>query len=129
MTFHIFNSQDERRNYGGSAFIELQFCKLPPQTSAKEIVAVDNIRSWQNDSLYIDDENEFFERYNCIFTGGIYNNLASGVVDIYGINYYSPPLTRKIREALCAEGLTENGILISWLEKAEKYNGFYILGI
>lgn len=129
MTFHIFNSQNERRNYGGSAFIELQFCKLPLQTPTKEIVAVDNIRNWQNDSLYIDDENEFFERYSDIFTGGTYNNLESGVVDIYGINYYSPQQTKMIREALCAKSSAENDVLIGWLERAEGYSGFYILGI
>ncbi len=28
MLFHIFNSQKERREFGGSDFIEMQYCKL-----------------------------------------------------------------------------------------------------
>ena len=53
MLFLKFSSQDERRAYGGSAFIELQFCKLPPATPIKKIIAVDSIENWKNDSLYV----------------------------------------------------------------------------
>ena len=55
MLFHIFNSQEERRDYGGSAFVEIQFCKLPSGTATDRLVAVDSINNWQDDSLYIDD--------------------------------------------------------------------------
>ena len=48
--FHIFNSQEERREYGGSAFIEIQFCRLPRDTSLSEIVDVDSIENWMNDT-------------------------------------------------------------------------------
>lgn len=88
MLFHLFNSQEEQREFGGSLFIEIQFCKLPQET--KKIVAVSSIKNWQNDSLYINDENTFCLEYSSIFNSGIYNNLKSGVVDIYEINYYSP---------------------------------------
>jgi len=30
--FHIFDSQEKRRKYGGSAFMEIQFCRLPEGT-------------------------------------------------------------------------------------------------
>ena len=55
MLFHIFNSREERRNYGGSAFVEIQFCKLSSGTATDKLVAVDSINNWQDDSLYIDD--------------------------------------------------------------------------
>ena len=59
MLFLVFNSQEERREYGGSAFIEMQFCRLPAGTKIKDIVAVRSINNWQNDSLYINDEDVF----------------------------------------------------------------------
>ena len=78
MLFHIFDSQEERRNFGGSGFIEIQFCKLPSGTTTKKLVAVNSINHWQNDSLYIDDENAFYQEYSQFFNCGIYNNLKSG---------------------------------------------------
>ena len=47
MLFLTFHSQEERREYGGSAFIEMQFCKLPAGTGIKDIVAVGNINDWE----------------------------------------------------------------------------------
>lgn len=129
MLFLCFNSQKERRKYGGSKFIELQFCKLPVETEIKDIVAVDNINHWQNDSLYICDENVFYREYSRIFNCGIYNNLKSGVIDIYGINYYAPSLLDSVIEKLRKEKPLDYEYLINWLNIAKKYNGFYILGI
>lgn len=129
MLFHIFNSQEERRNFGGSAFIEMQFCKLPSGTKAKKLVSPSSINHWQNDSLYIDDENVFYQEYSHIFNCGIYNNLKSGTVDIYGINYYAPSLTDSIIERLHKDKPADYEALIEWLNKSKKYNGFYILGI
>ena len=129
MLFHIFNNQEERRNYGGSAFIEMQFCKLPAKTKIKDLVAVNSIKNWQSDSLYINDEDVFYHGYSKIFDYGIYNNLKSGVVDIYGINYYAPDFTDSIIERLKEEKPVEYEILIEWLNKSKAYNGFYILGL
>lgn len=81
MKFHMFDSHEERRKHGGSAFIEMQFCRLPKGTSIEKLVNSDVHR--QNDSLYIDDENEFYRAYSRIFDCGIYNNLSKGTVDIY----------------------------------------------
>lgn len=129
MLFLTFHSQEERREYGGSAFIEMQFCKLPVGTGIKDIVAVSSINHWQNDSLYIYDENVFYQEYSNIFNGGIYNNLKSGIVDVYGINYYAPALIDSIFEKLRMKKPMDYEVLSEWIEKAQKYNGFYILGL
>ena len=129
MLFLSFNSQKERRAYGGSAFIEMQFCKLPAETKVKDIVAVSNINHWQNDSLYINDENVFYQEYCHIFNCGIYNNLKIGVIDIYGVNYYAPSLIDSLIEKLCEEKPVDYEKLVRWLNQAKEYNGFYILGI
>lgn len=129
MIFHIFNSQEERRAFGGSAFIELQFCKLSPDTKVKKIV--NNIKYWQNDSLYVylDDIDTFDQEYGHILSSGIYNNMKSGMVDIYGINYYKPALIDSIIERLNKEKPTDYEVLVSWLIESKSYNGFYVLGI
>lgn len=129
MLFHVFNSQEERREFGDSLFIEIQFCKLPQGTKTKKIVAVNSIKNWQNDSLYISDENAFCREYSSIFDCGIYNNLKSGVVDIYGINYYSPSAVDPIIAKLNKEKPSDYITLVEWLTRAKAYNGFYILGL
>ena len=129
MLFLVFNSQEDRKKYSGSAFIELQFCRLPAETVTKDIVAVTNINHWQNDSLYINDENVFFREYSQIFNCGTYNNLKNGVVDIYGINYYVPSCIDSIIEKLYEEKPADHESLVEWLNKAKQYNGFYILGL
>lgn len=129
MLFHTFNSQEERRSHGGSAFIELQFCRLPAGTSVKKLVAASSIHDWQNDSLYIEDEDTFFREYRTIFDCGIYNNGKSGPVDIFGINYYAPSLTDSLIEKLRQEQPEDYETLLQWLRKSKAYNGFYILGI
>jgi hypothetical protein len=127
--FYTFTSQEERRRVGGSCFIEFQFCKLPIDTKINKIVSVDSINNWLNDSLYISDENYFYEEYNNIFDYGIYSNLERGIVDIYGINYYPPELIEVIINKILKETPSDYKKLVEWLEKAKAYNGFYILGI
>ena len=129
MLFHRFHSQEERRSFGGSAFIELQRCRLPAGTNIKKLVAVGSIRHWQNDSLYISDESLFFQEYRGIFDCGIYGNLESGPVDIYGINYYPPVLTDSIIRRLEEEKPMNYEVLLDWLAASGACNGFYILGI
>lgn len=43
MLFQSFISQEERSQFGCTAFIEIQFCNLPFQTSIEKIVDVDSI--------------------------------------------------------------------------------------
>lgn len=129
MLFHTFHSQEERRVFGGSAFIEIQFCKMKPGTKIQKIVALRSINNWQDDSLYFADVETFCRDYSNIFNRGIYNNLKTGPVDLTGINYYKPDLIDAIIMKVLENKPTDYEILIAWLNKAKKYNGFYILGI
>ncbi|MCM1089631.1 MAG: hypothetical protein NC413_02215 [Muribaculum sp.] len=130
MLFHTFSSQEERRKFNGSDFIEIQFCRLPKKTEVEIIVAVGSISHWLDDSLYVKGEdNAFFEEYNDIFDSGIYNNLKTGIIDPYGINYYGPDLIDTIIAKLMEIRPTDYEKFVEWLNTAKKYNGFYILGI
>lgn len=131
MLFHMFSSHQERRNFGGSDFIELQYCKLPQGLKIKEIVSVDKITHWKNDSLYVsgDDVNLFYESYSNIITGGIYNNGKSGGMDLLGINYYSQEQAALIMERIEDEKTPEYEILLRWLKSGINYTGFYVLGL
>lgn len=130
MLFHIFSNQEERRKFGGTDFFEIQFCRMLRAAGIKTITAVDSIRHWRNDSLYVSgDDDVFWREYHKIFDCGIYNNLKSGPVDLCGINYYGPrhiaPILAKLLEAKPAD----HERLIEWLNTAKQYNGFYILGV
>lgn len=131
MLFYTFHSREERRDFGGSYFIELQYCKLASYSPINQIVAVDSIENWKDDSLYIygDDDNAFMLYYGDIFTGGIYNNGESGVVDLCGINYYSQKQAKLIMERVKKAKPLDYHTLLRWLEKADHYNGFYVLGL
>lgn len=86
--FHAFASQEERKKFSGSYFIEPQYCRLKPGTDIKKIISIYTVEKWENDSLYIhgNDDYKFVSHYGKIFTSGIYNNGKSGIVDMYGIN-------------------------------------------
>jgi len=131
LLFLTFNSQEERREFGGSDFIELQYCRLPPRTELKEIVSVDAVRHWENDSLYIygDDMDMFYSTYGAIITGGIYSNMERGPIDPYGINFYAQEQTSQIIERIEAELPPDYQILLDWLKAGRRYIGFYILGV
>ena len=64
MLFHKFVSQEERRAFGGSDFIELQYCRLPHGSKLRSIISVDAISHWKLDSLYVsgDDMDVFIIR-------------------------------------------------------------------
>ncbi|MBE6839315.1 MAG: hypothetical protein E7507_07255 [Ruminococcus sp.] len=125
----LFHTSDFYEEYKSSCFIELQFCRMPKSSDIKEIVSVDNIENRLDDSLYITDENLFYREYSRIFDCGIYNNLNTGVVDIYGINYYPPSEMDTIINRITENNPEDYSALIKWLEKARNFNGFYILGI
>lgn len=131
MLFHTFHSQEERRSFGGSAFIEIQFCKVKPETKIKKLVDIRSINNWQTDSIYVyaDDIEVFDKEYSNIFNCGIYNNLKSGLVDLFGINYYSSDMIEIIIAKILNNKPTDYEILVEWLNIARLFNGFYILGI
>lgn len=127
--FHSFNSQNERKNFGSSQFIEIQYCKLKKGTNIKKIVS--EIDYWKEDSLYIhiDDFDDFISNYGKIFNTGTYNNLETGLIDETGINYYSPEQTKEIIKIIEMQKPFDYKVLIYWLNKVQEYNGFYFLGI
>ena len=127
--FHTFSSQEERREYGGSAFIEIQFCKLAADTPVREIIKSGCKNHWMNDSLYVDEENRFFREYANILDCGIYENMESGKVDIFGINYYSPDVVESIMKRIDDAKPADHEVFHEWLDRSKQYNGFYILGI
>lgn len=131
LLFHVFEAREERRNYGGSAFIEIQFCDMPRKTSVKKTLNFRHIQHWKTDSLYIyaDDIDTFFREYGSIFDCGIYNNMKTGTVDLFGINYYTPIMTEAVIEKLDKEKPEDYEVLSAWLIRAKAHNGFYILGI
>lgn len=130
MLFHSFSSQTERREYGGSDFIELQCCKLKRGTSIKKIISVDHIEHWKTDSLFLsgDDMDNFISLYSDIFNQGFYNNGKSGSLDLFGINYYHPELEEAIVKRLRERNSEDDRILTDWLMTADEHNGLYILG-
>lgn len=127
--FLRFNNQNDRRKYGGTAFIELQYCKIKPNTKIKKIV--NKIQFWKDDSLYIslDEIDNFFEYYSNIITGGTYSNLKTGTMDLSGVNYYSPEITENIIKAIKKEKPKDYQVLLKWLGEVKNYNGFYCLGL
>lgn len=131
MLFHYFKSQDERRKFGGSCFLEFQYCTLNKDADLKEIVSVDTIKHWYNSSLYLhgDDMDEFWDLYKEIFLNGCYSNGRCGIVDMYGINYYSPEETTRITRCLMEQKPKDYQRLLDWLGKVTDFNGFYILGV
>ena len=61
---------------------------------------VKDISFWKLDSLYIDDEDAFYANYGSVFNRGLYSNLKTGPLDIFGINYYAPEQLDSIIEKL-----------------------------
>ena len=129
--FQSFKNEEDRREFGGTAFIEIQYCKLKQNTQIKKIVSLRAIDYWQDDSLYVyvDDINAFFNNYKDILNGGIYGNLKSGEVDLYGVNYYSPQQLTEIIDKIEKQKPLGYEAFLEWLKRGINYNGFYILGI
>ena len=69
------------------------------------------------------------KKYVSNYAGGIYNNGESGVVDMYGINYYSQEYSHVIMEKVKTIKPLDYQLLLNWLDKSNEYNGFYILGL
>ncbi|MGN0813865.1 MAG: hypothetical protein ACI4MH_01380 [Candidatus Coproplasma sp.] len=119
MIFHSFENQEERRKFGGSAFIELQYCTLKPETGIKKTVKSHGY--WADSSLYIhaDDIDRFCSCYGEIF----------GKFDVYGVNYYTPAQVKDFVLKIEEIKPMDYEIILNWLKNCEHFNGFYILGI
>lgn len=131
MLFHTFQSQQERRDFGGSCFLELQYCRLAQEAGLEQILSLDFIENWKTDSLYIhgDDDNMFLSYYKEILADGVYQNGETGGADPYGINYYAPHQIPLIAERLQERKPPEYQVLLDWLENGRAYHGFYLLGL
>ena len=131
MIFHSFANQEERKNFGGTAFMELQYCTLRPETEIKKIVGVGAHGNWMDSSLYIylDDIESFCSNYGDIFYGGTYNNLHQGMLDINGINYYTPAQAKEILLKIEGKKPLDYEVISEWLKNGKQYNGFYVLGV
>jgi hypothetical protein len=129
--FHSFESQEERQAFGGSAFIEIQYCRLKPTASIREIVSPRVKNDWKDNSLYVyaDDMDEFYSNYKDIFCDGAYSNTKKGNIDLFGINYYSPKQLAEIIDKIEKQKPLDYEILLEWLKHGINYNGIYILGI
>lgn len=122
-----FMSQEERKEYGGTCFIELQLCMLPKGTSVNKILRSHDY--WRDDSLHVHGDSPFYSTYKDIFGAGIHPNMSEGYFDDHGVTYYaSDKIDSIIANALNTkpEGYTT---LVEWLEEAKEHNGFYILGL
>lgn len=131
MLFHTFVSQEERRAFGGSDFLELQKCRLPEGTLQKEILSMRMLTHWSLDSLYIfgEDFTAFFALYGEIFGDGFYADGESGKMDICGMQYYTAEQTAQIIEGVKQKRPKGFQVLLDWLAEERAYNGIYLLGI
>jgi len=127
----IFINYYDMKNIGGTAFLELSFCKLNPKVKVRKLTSISSIKSWNTDSLFIPIEmvNEFIDKYNEIFVEGVYNNLKVGPIDIYGINYFDSNTTIGILKRLLLAKPSGHEVLAKWLVQSKEYNGIYIRAI
>ena len=125
--FLKFESQDERQKYGGTCFIEIQFCTLPAFTPLK--IILNKHEFWRDDSLYVYGDSPIYSEYKNVFGNGIHRSMSEGLFDYYGITYYKAEQIDDIMSRACKLKPEGYRVLTDWLEEAKKYNGFYILGI
>ncbi len=125
--FLKFQSQDDRRKYGGSCFIELQFCKVAVSEVMEDIFK--HYDNWQNDSLYVHGDSQFYTIYSSILGHGVYPNLKEGYFDPWGITYFKSCLIEEIIERAIQSKPVGYEVLVEWLNEAKKYNGFFVLGL
>ncbi len=127
----LFKEFNEMKKYNSTAFVEIQYCKLSDSKSMKKKVAVRNMEYRLLDSLYIyiSDMEKFFDEYGEIFINVTYNNLKTGYIDPYGINYYQKNQINDFINHMLESKPTDYKIMIEWLKEALQFNGFYILGL
>lgn len=128
--FHSFKNQDERRAFGGTAFMEFQYCKLKPKTRIRKILR--RVPYWQDGGLYVhwQDMYCFFSNYEEIFGDAVLSNVKGATgMDPYGVNYFSSAQMKDIIEKIEEQKPLDYEILLEWLKKGTDYNGFYVLGL
>lgn len=131
MLFHVFPSQEERRAFGGGDFVEFQYCRLKPGTSMEELLSLEWLDHWEDDSLYVrgDDWGAFYAAYGALITGGTYQNLECGPLDWCGVNYFTPEQRDEFMTRMEAERPPEYETLLEWFRRGPRSSGFYVLGL
>jgi len=131
LLFHVFASEEERRRYGGTAFVEIQYCDMPSRTFAGRLPAARHIQSWKNDSLYVhaDDLDTFCREYGSLPGRDSCNGRKCRSIDPYGINYFAAAAVDLLIAWLDKEKPADYEVLAAWLASAKERNGFYILGL
>jgi len=125
--FLQFQSQEERRKYGGSCFIELQFCRAAEDAPVSELFR--HYDHWQNDSLYVQGDSPLYTVYGEVFGNGLHPNMTESPLDMWGVTYYRRDQIDGIiarAEQRRPEGFE---MLTAWLLEAKQYTGFYIFGV
>jgi hypothetical protein len=116
-----------KKKKGTSAYYEFSFCKkdMPIDELVKN-----GYEFWSEDSLllHIDDDSCFFEHYMKYFKNP-HTPDGSGKFFYAGVNYYTAEETKKMLAKIEKEAPPYSAPLIAWLREAEKYNGFFFLGI
>lgn len=130
MLFHTFSTQEERRRFGGSDFIELQYCRLKRGTSFRKLTSACRTH-WEDDSLYVPGQcmDEFLAAYSGVLGEAVYSNKKSGLVYPFGPNYYPPERVPAMLDRLRERNSEDDRTLAKWLQKAAEHNGFYVLGV
>lgn len=119
--FHKFKNQEERKNFGGTAFVEFAYCKNKSKFKILNKLLKRKNVFWNDDSLYIyvDDIDEFCKLCDDIFK----------VNNFYGSNYYSKEKTIEIINSLKQKQPKDYLVLVEWLELALMHDVFWIYGI
>ena len=125
--FLKFDSQKERSQYGGTCFIELQFCKCPEGTDLKTILSDYNF--WLDDSLYVYGDDPFYAVYGPVFGNGIHPDMTKSYPDPWGVTYYRADQIDDIIERAEKKKPLGYKILTEWLNEAKEYNGIIIHGM
>jgi hypothetical protein len=76
----------------------------------------------------MDDDARFFEHYMKYFEKP-HTPDGSDRFCYAGVNYYTAEEAKKILSGIEKDAPPYSAPLISWLREAEKYNGFFFLGI
>lgn len=81
---------------------------------------------WKDDSLYVhvDDIDSFILNYESFLNNGTYNNLKSGTVDFFGINYYTTYDIGQLIDVISKKKPFDYEKLVSWLKEALQYMDF-----
>ncbi len=128
--FLKFSSDKERIAAGGTAFIEIQYCRLPKGTKNKKLITAKSLQFWDLSSLYIKDTDikEFCYAYAHILDEAL-NGGEDDTFDVYGVNYYNNIRVKEILHQIEREEPLEYEILAQWIRSNPYDNGIYILGI